>query len=196
MLAGTLGVATAFCKEGLHLLARIVGFVAKVLRGVDGRVDVRVLGVVDDVSRASVEQLLHHLNDLIDRLHRAHVVLRREDGEQLHVGAEQVDLGGTELAPVHPIALSAFEQRVINIRDVLGVVDLIPVIQQLAIDQVKGQIRRGVAQVGGVIGRDAADVHGGGIARDLHRLDRGVSRVIQTEGLRSAGDGIDVRCGP
>ena len=138
--------------------------------------------------------------DYADALAPQRSLMPRDTASRQHalriVGLEP----GTVLRPapgLRDVLLTGkIKERIIHIGDVLHITHRLTTAQQVAIDQVKREIRSRVAQMRGVIRRDAADVHGGGIARDLHRLDRGVSRVIQTKGLRSAGDSIDVRCGP
>ena len=109
LLPWAVWVATAFGEEGAHLFGRVIGLITKALGGLDGGVDIWVLGVVYDVGRSGVEKLLHHLHDLIDGLHGADIVLRRENGEQLHIGTEEVNLRSAELTPIHAVAFGTFE---------------------------------------------------------------------------------------
>ena len=146
-----------------------------------------MFGIIYDVGRTSVKKLLDHLHDFIDGLHGADIILRRKDGEQLHIGAEKLNLRRTELAPVHPIAFGALKQWIIDIGDVLYVVDLLSGVQKGAVDKVKRQVCRGMAQVGGVIGRNATHVHGGGIPCDLYGSDGLIRGIVQAQLRRFTG---------
>ena len=75
---------------------------------------------------------------------------------------------GAQLPPIHAIALSPLEKWVVDVGDVLCVVDLVAVVQQLAINQVKGEVRCRMTQVSGIVRRDATDVHAGGISIDIY----------------------------
>jgi len=61
--------------------------------------------------------------------------------------------------------LCALEQRVIDVGDVLDEGDLVPGVAPGAVEQVEADVRRRVAKVGGVVGRDAADVEARGSVR-------------------------------
>ena len=195
-LAGTVRVTAALGKEGLHLLARIIRLVAEVLRGLNGSVDVRELRIVDNVGCIGVEKRLHHDRNLVDGLHRSDEVLRRKHGEQLHVRAEKIDLRGAQFAPIHTVALSALEERIIHVGDVLGVIHGVAVIQQLAVNQIKRQIGRCMAQVSGIIRGNATDIHRGGLPLDVELLYLFISGIIEVKRRRGARDGIDVRDRP
>ena len=155
-----------------------------------------MLGVVYDVGRSGIKQLVHHLHDLVDSLHGADIVLRRENGEQFHIGAEKVNLRGAKLTPIHAVSFGTLEERIIDVGDVLDVVNLLPGIQERTVDEVKGQVRSGMAQVGGVIGRDATHVHGGGIPCDLYGSDGLVRRIVQAQLCRITRHRAEGRCWP
>ena len=160
-LAGPVGVAAALAGVGQHrglVVARLVAEPAGE-RGVE--VDVRVLRVVDAVGRALREQLAHQLGDLPHRLDRADVVPRRQHPQRLHVLAEQRGLAHAEHHPVVLVAGGALQQRVVDVGDVLDVVHVVPEVPPQPVDQVERQVGGGVAEVGGVVGGDPADVHRG-----------------------------------
>ena len=195
-LAFAVGVAATFSEVLLHSRAVQVGLVAELLGGLDGGVDV---AVVELVGRAGVEKLLHHRDHLVYRLHRTDVVARRDHGQDLHVAAEQVDLAGAEFAPVHAVAFSALEQRIVHVGDVLHVVDLVAVGHELALRQVEGEVGCGVAEVGGVVRRDAADVHPHLPVRvrgGVYFLDALIGGVVELQRHRGAGDCGYGRVGP
>ena len=75
-----------------------------------------------------------------------------------HVVAEQRGLGSRQLMPVLAGCHRAFEQRVIDVGDVLHVVDIVTGVQPDPLHQVEGDVRGGVSEVGGVVRSDAAHV--------------------------------------
>ena len=127
------------------------------------------------VRRAPLAQRADHLDDARDRLDRADVVLGREHAQRRHVLAEQLRLALGERHPVLAGRLRALEQRVVDVGDVLHVADVEPGVATDPLDDVEHQVRRGVAEVGGVVRRDAADVHAHDAvaAADLDQLTAG-----------------------
>ena len=93
--------------------------------------DVRLYGLLGEVeSRADLavhepvgDQLLDCRNDAFDRLHRTDVVVRRQHIERFHVFTEEVGLVLGQGFPVHTCGVRPFQQRIINISDVLHVPD-------------------------------------------------------------------------
>ena len=141
------------------------------------------------------EQRAHRGRDLGHRLDDPDERVGRDHGEGRHVLAEEVDLGGGELAPVLAVAGRPLEQRVVDVGDVLHVVDPVAGVAQGAADEVEGDVRRGVAEVGRVVGRDAADVQPGDLARrragarsgSACRTERSGSPWPGTAGTKGAG---------
>ena len=76
--------------------------------------------------------------------------------------AEQLDLLSGQISPVDPVPLGPFQQRVVDVGDVLHVVHLVAGVEPDALHQVEGQVGRGVAEVCRVVRGDAADVDPGG----------------------------------
>ena len=112
--------------------------------------------------------------DQRDRLDGADVGRRRQDAQRLHVATEALGLPLGELAPVLSVAVRPLEQRVVDVGDVLDVGDLVAGVAQHALQHVVGQVGGRVAEVGGVVGRDAADVHRrGGAGRERPDLVAG-----------------------
>ena len=103
-------------------------------------------------------QLLDQLHDQRHRLDRAHVVPGRQDIECRHVLAIELGLLLGECGPVRAGSGGAFQQRVVDVGDVLHVIDLEPAVAPDPVEQVEGDVGVGVADVGRVVGRDAADV--------------------------------------
>ena len=125
-LARPVGVAAAFGEEREHLLAGEPGDRTEVRRRLDREVDV----AVEQVGVAVGQQLLDHRDDQRDRLDGADVGLRREHPQRGHVLAEALGLGPRELEPVDAVAGGPFEQRLVDVGDVLDVADLDPGVQQ------------------------------------------------------------------
>src|SRR5690606_28304363 len=76
-----------------------------------------------------------------------------------HVPPVLVDLRGGQLPPVRPDRLGPLQQRIVHVGGVLHVVHAVPGVPPHAVHHVEGHIGVGVAEVGGVVGGDAADVH-------------------------------------
>ena len=74
-----------------------------------------------------------------------------------------------------------FQQRVIDIGDVLDVIDLEPAIAPDTVEQIEGDVGVGVADVRRVVGRDAADVDAccSGSRADIHQLLAGGVECLQ-----------------
>ncbi len=179
-LSGSLRVSPALGEQPQHGVAVVVGLVPEHRVGVGTEVHVGVLRVVDDVGRAGRQQLLHHFDHLVDGLGGGDVVLGRQHPQGGHVGAEQIGLPGAQVAPVDPVPLGPFEQRVVDVGDVLDVVHPVAVVEPHPVDQIEGQVGGGMAEVGGVVGRDPADVHGRRRARHC-RPDLPVGAVVEPQ---------------
>ncbi len=159
--AGPVRVAAPVGEDRGHGGLVVVRLVAEPAGERAVEVDVRVLRVVDTVGGPVGQQFRDDLDDLRDGLHGAGELAGRQHPQRRHVRAEPVDLPPAELDPVLVVAVGALQQRVVDVGDVLHVVHLVPGVQPLPVHQVEGQVGGGVADVGGVVGRDAADVHPG-----------------------------------
>src|SRR5699024_2845566 len=91
-LARTLRIATALCEELFHGCTVIIRFIAKLLGGIDRRVNVWILLVINDIGSAIIQELLSHLDDFIDGFDSADVLVLRLPSVLLHIGAEEPDL--------------------------------------------------------------------------------------------------------
>ena len=96
---------------------------------------------------------------------RADEVGGRQHPQRGHVLAEQLGLPLGELDPVEVDLVGPLEQRVVDVGDVLDVGDLVAGVAPGPVEQVEGDVRRGVPHVRGVVGRDAADVEPGRAVR-------------------------------
>ena len=190
LLAGSVGVSATVGEDGHHLLAGPAGDLAESRVPGDREVEVRPArarrrNLVDASGRLQVLDHLHHERD---RLDGAHVGVRREHAERLHVLAEQGGLALGEGLPVLPRRVGALEQRVVDVGDVLHVADLVAGGAPGPVEQVEGDVRRGVAQVGRVVRRDAADVHPGS-AVGGHHLAHTLRGGVEDPHLGSAHTG-------
>ena len=73
---------------------------------------------------------------------------------------EVVHLPGGQLEVVNAELAGLGEDRVVDVGDVANHVDLVAQVLQSTDDEIKRQVGEGVSEVGGVIRRDATDVHG------------------------------------
>ena len=164
-LACPVGVAAAITGVGQHRGLVVVRLVAEPAGHGDVEVHVRVRGVVDAVGRTLRQQLAHQLGDLAHRLDCADVLPRGQHPQRLHVLAEQRGFPHAEDHPVVVVAGGALQQGIVDVGDVLDVVHVVPEVPPHPVDQVERQVGGGVTEVGGVVGGDPADVHGGGRGR-------------------------------
>src|SRR5690606_39664930 len=118
---------------------------------VGGGADVEVDVAVDGVGDAAVGQLADHLRDTADDLGRGHFPARRSDAQRLHVGAEQVGLALGQGLPVDAGLLGAFQQRVVAVGGVLGVVAVVTGVAPHAAYEVEGEVGVRMAEMGGVV---------------------------------------------
>ena len=157
LLARAVGVAAALGEDLQHGLAVEAGDRPEVR--VSGHREVEV--VVHAVDRARLVEALDERDDLRDGLDGADVVGRRQDAQGLHVVTEELRLALGQLDPVDLDLLGALEQRVVDVGDVLDVGHVVAGVAPGAVEQVEADVGRGVAHVGRVVGRDAADVEAG-----------------------------------
>ena len=208
--ARALGVSPTLRRQGEHLGPGQVALLAEgprcqAFRRRDVEVDVRTGGSdraepggVDNgiaggyrVGDPGIPELRHGRRDLVDHFGDGDVVVRRDDRQRLHVGAEEFDLGRGEFAPVDAGRGRAFEQRVVDVGDVLGVVHPVAGVEPDPLKRVEGQVGRRMAEVGRVVRGDAADVEPGRSGRfRFHEGLRG--RVVQPRCARLAGEWRDL----
>ena len=74
-----------------------------------------MVGVINHIGCADCKKSAHHVNNLINRVSHAHVVVGWDDSQVFHIRAEQVDLAFPEFTPVHTVTGCTFKQR-INLR--------------------------------------------------------------------------------
>ena len=79
--------------------------------------------------------------------------------ERVHVGAEAGHLGFGELEVGHAELAGLGQDRVVDVGDVAHHAHLVAELLEPADEEVVGEVGGGVAEVRGVVGRDAAHVH-------------------------------------
>ncbi len=89
----------------------------------------------------------------------------RGDVQRRHVALVAAGLVFAEGAPVYAVAARALEDRIVDVGHVLNVGDLMSQPAQGADEHVELDEGEGVAEVGGVVWRDAADVERDRIGR-------------------------------
>ena len=191
-----LGIPAALGEDLHHLLFAVAGDVAQGPVHPQIEVPVGAGGVsgLDWVGAAALMQLLDDRDDGVDRLAHGAVGLRGDDPQGGHVLGEQLDLGGGQLLPVDPVAPGTLEQRVVDVGDVLGDLDLESGVPQRAVHQVRGVVGVGVPEVGGVVRGDPADIQPGGARRQRgHRGHSARARVVQAQRQTGGGQGGERR---
>src|SRR5699024_1425675 len=83
--AFALRISTALRKEGFHRCAVVIGLVAKLLGGIDRRVNIGILCVIHDIGSAIIEEFLRQTDNFIDRFDGANVIPRWNDPELFHI---------------------------------------------------------------------------------------------------------------
>ena len=134
-----------------------------------------------------------HLDHAVDRLRGARLGDRRPHAERVHVGAEARELRLGELEVGHAELAGLRQDRVVDVGDVAHHAHLVAELLEPADEEVVGEVGRGVAEVGRVVRRDAADVH-----RDdgpgLERHDRPL-RGVEDPRASSSFRGLDAARG-
>ncbi len=191
LLAGALGVAAALGGEQPHGLGVEPGDPAEVRVGLHGEVDV----AVELVGGADVAQPLDEGDDAGYGFDGADVVLGREHAQRGHVLTEQGRLALGEGCPVLPVAYGPLQQRIVDVGDVLDVLNLPLGVEPHALNEVERVVGRRVPHMGGVVGRDAADVDtGDGTGGEG---DSAAGRgVVDSEVAATARQGGHLRSGP
>ena len=115
--------------------------------------------VVDDIGIALVNQGLDHVDDFRHVFRNAGVFVGPADMELVHDFEIRGDIAVGNRIPRDAFAVGSVDDLVVNVGEVLDVRDFITEVFQVALDDVPGDERTGVAHVGMVVRRDAADVH-------------------------------------
>ena len=102
---------------------------------------------------------VHQLDDPRDGLDRTDVVVRRETRSAVMSSRNSAVSRSGQLRPVLTCGDGPLQQRVVDVGDVLDVVDVVAGVTPGPVHQVERDVGGGVAEVGGVVRGDAADVH-------------------------------------
>ena len=149
------GRAAPFAGQLDHPLAAVAGQRAVAGRGGDVEVGDAVDGV--GVTRRRPAPSIRSRMSSIDSVALGSCD-RRPGVERGHVGVEPGDLLGGELEEVDAELPRLRQDRVVDVGDVAHHVDRVAEVLEAADEDVVGEVGGGVAEVGGVVGRDAADV--------------------------------------
>ena len=182
MLAGHVGAVAALVGERQHRLVRQAGQLTVARPRGDAEVDV----ALGRVRVTALHQRIDHGQHLRDVIGRARVLVRRQPVQGRHLGQERrhvpVPEGEIVLARLAGLA----QHVVVHIGQVLNVANLVAEVLQVPMEDVEAQVGERVAEMAGVVGRDAAHVEAdrsGG--RRLERSDDAAPGVVEAEGHAS-----------
>jgi hypothetical protein len=142
--------------------------------GIDAIVD----AAAGHVGEAALDQRADGGNDVGDDVGGARVLVRRADVQDLHVADEVRGPAIAEGAPVHTHLGCLAQDVIIDVRDVLDVAHGQPPALEVPHEHVGDRVRKGVAEVRGVVRRDATHVQGDSATRGLDCLDRAGQGVV------------------
>ena len=174
-LARIVGPVAALVGHGQHLRALQVAEPAEARPGVDAVVD----AAARRVRETALDEHAHRGDDVGDDVGRARVVVRRADIEHLHVADEVRRPAVAQRAPVLPQLGRLAQHVVVDVGDVLDIAHRQPLALQVTHEHVGGRVGEGVAQVRGVVGRDAAHIEADGATNGLEGLDGAGQGVVE-----------------
>ena len=154
------------------------------------KIEILELAVVHRIDGLASLQLINQVHDQRNRLHRSDIVPRWQHIEGRHVLSEQLGLLLGECGPVHAGFRCPLQQRVVNIGDVLNVIHIEAAIAPHPVQQVKGDVGVGVADMRRVVRSDSADVHAAQSrypGRSAPAVLGGVERLQRVERPMAAG---------
>jgi hypothetical protein len=160
-LVGILDVAAALGRQAQHLVPVEVADLPEALEARDVEVDTAagLVGV------AAVEHHADEAADVGDGGGGAGLAPARQQVERPHVVVEAGGLGRGEVQVVDAQLPRLAQQVVVDVGDVADRLGVVPAVPQPALQHVVGEVQRGVADVGGVVRRDAAHVDGDHLPR-------------------------------
>ena len=156
-LPGRDGISAVLSRQPDHRLGVQAGNRAEapVGRPREVRVPVKL------VERSSAGQNAVEPLDQRQRLDSSDVVLRWQCPQGRHVGPEELDLAARQVTPVLAVSVRALQQRIIHVGDILHVDHLLARVQPGSHQQIPGQERSRVTDVGSVIRGDTARIERG-----------------------------------
>ena len=123
------------------------------------------------VGVAPVEHHADEPEDVVDGRRGPGLAEGGQHPQGLHVGVEPGHLPGGQVEVGLAQLPGLAQQVVVDVGDVAHAQGAVPLVPQPALDHVVEQVGGGVADVGGVVGRDAARVHGDdGAGREVEHL--------------------------
>jgi hypothetical protein len=137
---------------------------------------------------AGVEEAPDHVDHAADGLGGARLRHRGMHPQRVHVGVEAGQLGVGQLEVAHAKLARLGKDRVVDVGDVADHAHLVAELLEAPDEQVVRQVRGRVAQVGGVVRRDAAHVHAHHRPR-LERHDRPLRGVEEAQGHAGPPEG-------
>ena len=115
--------------------------------------------VVDDVGIAFVDEGLDHVDDFIHVFRYAGILVGPADVELVHDVEVRCDIAVGNGIPRDAFAVGSVDDLIVDVGEVLDVRDFIAQVFQIALDDVPRDERTGIAHVGMVVRRNAADIH-------------------------------------
>ena len=208
-LTGTVRVTAALSENLEHFVAAQVRHLARCPRvalGVGrqrahglqvqvhvtgGLLNALLIGVAGHaVRQAAAQQILNQREQPLNGLHHTHIVRRRNHVQRLHIGAEQLRLILSQLAPIHVCGGRTLKQRVVHVGHVLHVGDRHARVQPGAVQQVKRHVSGGVTHMRRIVRSNTADVQAGRpILLHRNNLTGGGIEDARQVGLAGQGDG-------
>ena len=154
-LLGSSGLPPRSAASAQHLLGAEVADLAEAVEGGDVEVD----GAAGLVGVAPVEDHADEAPDVGDGRGGPGLAPAGEQSEAGHVGLEAGGLGRRQVQVVHAQLAGLAQDVVVDVGEVADTAGLVAAVPQAALEDVVGQVGGGVAEVAGVVGRDAARVH-------------------------------------
>ena len=146
-------------------------------------IDVVVDAAARHVGETALDQRADGGDDVGDDVGGAGIHVRRADVQDLHVADEVRGPAIAEGAPVLTDLGRLAQDVVVDVGDVLDVAHGQPLALEVPHEHVGDRVGEGVAEVRGVVGRDAAHVEGDDRTGGLERLDRARQRVVDVHAV-------------
>ncbi len=149
-------LARSDTRAGLELVDVPAGQLAVAIKGADLEIHVPGRG---GVGVALVDEPLRQVDHLRDVLGALGLHGGALDVQLVHVHVELADELLGDFAGLFAHFARAFDDLVVDVREVADEVDVVPFVLEIAVEHVEDHAGAGVADVAEVVSRDAADVH-------------------------------------
>ena len=120
----------------------------------------RAVPIGQTVGKTASLKIAHNGLQLVQNLGDRNPFPGRDNSQRIHIGTEKRYLRIGKFAPIHPRLLGAFEKRIVNIRNVLGVANRKASRHPVPHQGIGAHIGKSVPQVSGIVGRDTAGIEG------------------------------------